>query len=113
METRLGWHLTHFGTGQVMRSVLLAAAFSVFAQTNDAAEPLTIKLWEHGAPGTPATKPKDEPVLLMTAPAANPTSTGAIILPGGGYAFLAMDHEGKQAAEWLNSIGVTAFVLKY
>src|SRR4029078_818685 len=39
--------------------------------------------------------------------------TAVIVLPGGGYGNLAMDHEGKQIAEWLNSQGITAFVLKY
>ena len=43
------------------------------------------------------------------------TATGAavVICPGGGYGMLADDHEGRQVAEWLNSLGVAAFVLKY
>jgi acetyl esterase/lipase len=36
-----------------------------------------------------------------------------VICPGGGYAGLAMDHEGKQVAEFFNSIGVSAFILQY
>jgi len=36
-----------------------------------------------------------------------------IICPGGGYWGIAIDHEGKQIAEWFNSFGVSAFVLKY
>jgi acetyl esterase/lipase len=36
-----------------------------------------------------------------------------IVCPGGGYSGLSMDKEGDQIAKWLNSIGVTAFVLKY
>jgi acetyl esterase/lipase len=36
-----------------------------------------------------------------------------VICPGGGYWGIAIDHEGKQTAEWLNSIGISAFVLKY
>lgn len=39
--------------------------------------------------------------------------TAIIICPGGGYSNLAIAHEGEQVAHWLNSIGVTAFVLKY
>jgi len=35
-----------------------------------------------------------------------------VVLPGGGYGFLA-SHEGPTVAEWLNTLGVTAFVLKY
>jgi len=36
-----------------------------------------------------------------------------VVCPGGGYGHLASDHEGQQVARWLNSIGVTAAVLKY
>lgn len=45
-----------------------------------------------------------------------PGKTGipaVIIAPGGGYSILAWDLEGTEIAEWLNSIGVSAFVLKY
>jgi acetyl esterase/lipase len=35
------------------------------------------------------------------------------VCPGGGYAHLAMDHEGVQVAAWLNKLGISAFVLKY
>jgi acetyl esterase/lipase len=36
-----------------------------------------------------------------------------LIFPGGGYRILAWNKEGTEVAEWLNSIGVTAFVVKY
>ncbi len=36
-----------------------------------------------------------------------------IVCPGGGYSGLSMDKEGDQIARWLNSLGVTSFVLKY
>lgn len=36
-----------------------------------------------------------------------------VICPGGGYAGLAILHEGEQFAKWLNGQGITAFVLKY
>lgn len=36
-----------------------------------------------------------------------------IICPGGGYSILAIDHEGYQVAQWLQSIGVAGIVLKY
>ncbi|MDA7918348.1 alpha/beta hydrolase [Mariniblastus sp.] len=41
------------------------------------------------------------------------TGCGVIICPGGSYNVLAWQHEGVQLAEWFNSIGVTAFILKY
>jgi len=39
--------------------------------------------------------------------------TAVILFPGGGYSHLAMYKEGQKVAEWLNSLGITAFVLKY
>ena len=46
------------------------------------------------------------PVKTQNAPAI-------IVCPGGGYRKLAYDKEGEEIAEWLNTIGVHAFVLKY
>ncbi|WP_173969109.1 prolyl oligopeptidase family serine peptidase [Flavobacterium bizetiae] len=39
--------------------------------------------------------------------------TSVIICPGGGYGMLAINKEGYKVAEWFNSLGITAFVLKY
>lgn len=43
----------------------------------------------------------------------NANGTAVIVCPGGGYSHLAFKKEGLNVAEWLNSIGVAAFVLKY
>src|SRR5947208_10225333 len=37
----------------------------------------------------------------------------AVVCPGGAYVQLAMNHEGRQVASYLNSMGIAAFVLKY
>ncbi len=50
---------------------------------------------------------------MYPAPAENATGTAVIICPGGGYWGIAIAHEGAEVAKWLNSLGVTAFVLKY
>jgi acetyl esterase/lipase len=72
-----------------------------------------IPLWKDGAPGAP-TKPQDEPVLfLYRPPAERATKAAVIVCPGGGYGHLSMEKEGSKIAEWLNSFGVTAFVLRY
>jgi acetyl esterase/lipase len=41
------------------------------------------------------------------------TRSAMIVCPGGGYWNLAIDKEGEEVAEWLQSIGVTGVVLKY
>lgn len=46
-------------------------------------------------------------------PKEKDTGTTVLVIPGGGYNILAMDLEGTEVCEWLNSIGVTAVLLKY
>ncbi|MGH9630597.1 MAG: alpha/beta hydrolase [Bryobacteraceae bacterium] len=79
-----------------------------------AAEPKTELLWPDGAPGAKGEEDRDKPSLtIYLADKAKATGTGIVVCPGGGYVNLAMDHEGKQIAEWLNNLGISAFVLKY
>jgi acetyl esterase/lipase len=107
---------------------------SVLALTSSltAAEPSRFAVWPGDAPGEKGdvgeekTLPPqgDRPVERITNvtrpdiavyPAPEDQNTGAAVLvcPGGGYNILAWDLEGVEVAEWLNSIGVSAFVLKY
>jgi acetyl esterase/lipase len=52
-------------------------------------------------------------VTVYQPPQKNRNGAAVVVCPGGGYNILAWDLEGTEVAEWLNSIGVTAFVLKY
>src|SRR6266568_1094320 len=71
-------------------------------------------LWPGGAPGAQGTEDVDKPTLTpYLVPAGHGTATAVIVCPGGGYQHLAMDKEGDQIARWLNSLGVSAFVLQY
>lgn len=72
-----------------------------------------IMLWPEGAPAAKGTTDKDQPSITVFVPEERANGTAVLICPGGGYAMEAMDKEGYQVAEWLNSLGVTAFVLKY
>ena len=97
-----------------------------------AATPNEVRLWPNGAPGSEGKTAaevveapnKDHGYLKVTSvhqpsltvflpPADKATGAGMIIAPGGGHAFLNFDQEGTYVAEYLNSIGVAAFVLKY
>ncbi len=96
----------------------------------------TIKLWPNGAPGAqpnPApevdtTKPTDNLIagkpLIRLGNVSSPTltlypvkgkSTGAAVLvfPGGGYQILAIDLEGTEVCDWLNSAGIACLLVKY
>jgi acetyl esterase/lipase len=71
-------------------------------------------LWPNGAPGAKGTADADKPTLhVWLPPDDQAVGTGIVICPGGGYANLAMGHEGADIAKWLNSLGVAAFVLQY
>lgn len=52
-------------------------------------------------------------LTIYPAPADKATGTAVIVAPGGGYVLLAIDKEGYDVAQWLNSFGVTGIVLKY
>ena len=102
-----------------------------------AADHLTIPLWPNGAPGEKATAeaerdtstPNDgavagRPVIrlsnvtvpnitLYLAPKEKNTGAAVLVFPGGGYRILAYDLEGTEICDWLNSIGVTAVLVKY
>jgi acetyl esterase/lipase len=71
-------------------------------------------LWPNGAPGALGNDDGDRPTLTaFPAPAGKGVGTAVIVCPGGGYVGLAVEKEGTQFAQWFNSLGVTAFVLKY
>lgn len=104
-------------------------------QTALAQEHVEVEIWPNGLPAdaaefdaekakelTAATKvhPRghilfvDTPTLTVyQAPEESANGAAVVICPGGGYQVLAWQHEGIELAEWFNSIGVTAFVLKY
>jgi acetyl esterase/lipase len=109
-------------------AVFFVYAAGAFAIKNGEALPL----WANGAPGSEAMSSKSEvvatgkpgdsthlssihnPSILVYLPAKD-RATGAamIVAPGGGHRFLSIDTEGTNVAEWLNSVGIAAFVLKY
>jgi acetyl esterase/lipase len=120
-------HSTPMMTTQVGVTILLAAATAAVAQTPDPT-PRTytsnavdtahgdrafVLLWPDGAPGAVGTEPEDKPKLTLYPVPARASGTAVVVCPGGGYRTLASDHEGRQVAEWLNTLGVSAFVLQY
>jgi len=73
-----------------------------------------IALWPSGAPGALGTADADVPAITVYLPRTMNAGTPAVIVcPGGGYQNLASNHEGRQVASYLNSLGIAAFVLRY
>jgi len=119
------------------RMLTLALAFMTFSPIARAQQPEAIPLWPHGAPGesplpqaeadTSGTKGAlvagrsvirlgnvSSPTLAVyRPPAGKNTGAAVLVFPGGGYSILALDLEGSEVCEWLNTIGVTGVLVKY
>lgn len=79
-----------------------------------AAQPKVELLWPGGAPGAKGQAEGDKPTLTIYLPPADKANGAAVVIcPGGGYGHLAMDHEGHQIGQWLNSFGVAGFIVSY
>jgi acetyl esterase/lipase len=125
-----------------MKSRGLAVVFIVltfaFVAAVTACAQTVIPLWPHGTPEPPqtaapqqdVTKPGDalisghriaritnvtQPTLTIYPPTPNAGNNGAaaLVFPGGGYVRLAWTGEGIDACRWVNSIGMTCFLVKY
>ena len=85
-----------------------------------------IHLWENGAPGFE--ERKDEPeqahdywvrnvhnpsITVFSPPSGMANGCAIVVAPGGGFRELVYNEEGKGAAEFLQTLGITVFVLKY
>ncbi len=53
------------------------------------------------------------PTITVYSPRGTNTGVAMVVCPGGGYQVLAMDIEGTEICDWLNSRGITAVLLKY
>jgi len=52
------------------------------------------------------------PTLTVFRP-SNPDGSAIVVIPGGDYTEIALDREGFEVARWLNTFGITSFVLTY
>jgi len=96
------------------RSAFLVLFMILASGVSLAATHPVVRLWSGAAPGALGDRPEDVPTLTIYLPdPAKAVRTGVVVCPGGGYVHLAMQKEGTDIAEWLNSIGIAAFVLKY
>ena len=120
-------------------AALVGGSASLFAQ-KPAWQPgpghLTLPLWPNGAPGAApnpmpevdTTTAKDNliagkpiirlgnvssPILTLYTPRDKNTGAAVVVFPGGGYHILAIDLEGTDVGDWLNSAGITCVLVKY
>ncbi len=117
-----------------LRFIMLLLLAGVLWSSAEAAEkPLTLNVWPDKAPGEQGDIGEEKvlpqrkgartverltnvsrPTITVFRPAKEKNTGAAVLIcPGGGYQILAWDLEGTEVAQWLNTIGVTAVVLKY
>lgn len=100
-------------------SILLSVATMLSAQNT-----FELPLWPNGAPNSNGLAGTEEDLeggrvanvitpSITVYKANRPNGTAIIMCPGGGYARLAMNHEGHDMAPWFNAQGITYIVLKY
>ena len=113
-----------------MIRAIIAIGFLTIASNAIAQAPEEIRLWSGKPPGSENwTRPEvittspagdrtisnvsDPIVTVFLPPQAAATGTAVVIAPGGALRVLGWDNEGVKAAQWLNSKGIAALVLKY
>ena len=120
-------------------TAMMLLSVSLFAQKpawQPAPGHLSLNLWPQGAPGAvtnsaaevDTTTAKDHliagkpvirlgnvstPSLTVYAPKEKNTGAAIVVFPGGGYHILAIDLEGTEVCDWLNSAGITCVLVKY
>lgn len=105
---------------------LAALTISCLALPLFAAAQQIIPLWKNGAPGFESRR--DEPeqhkdwwyknihnpsLTVYLPPAGKANGTAVVVAAGGGHRELVFNPEGVEPAQYLASLGVTAFALKY
>ena len=120
-------------------AIITLLSVSLFAQ-KAAWEParghVRLNLWPHGAPGAaPSSAPEVDtttatdklvagkpvlrlgnvsvPTLTVYSPKGKNTGAAIVVFPGGSYHILALDLEGTEVCDWLNSVGITCVLVKY
>jgi acetyl esterase/lipase len=125
---------------EILLAAVTAISSTVLAQPSGyppSPDHLAIPVWPGLAPGAPTNLPPEvdtntakdgliagRPIIRLTNVVA-PTLTlykakdvtgprpAIVVFPGGGYRILAIDLEGTEVCDWLNSAGITCVLLKY
>jgi len=122
--------MAHFN--KILLSLFSLSPFVFFLSPSSYSQPMkTLTLWPASIPSETRSKAADlissdhsgqvtrisavtDPVIDVFEPdGGSRNGIGIIICPGGGYQILAYDLEGTEVAAWLNSLGITAFLLHY
>src|SRR4051812_27704114 len=106
--------------------LLIAFVCALSSRALSAADPQVIELWPEGVPDLKANASAEKTdghgrywnihhpsLTVYPAPAEKANGTGVVLASGGSYQRVAIGLNGGGLTQWLNSLGVTVFVLKY
>jgi acetyl esterase/lipase len=136
---RVDWEIQFMKKNALVFFAAAAVSASLWAQPSGwppAPGHLTLPVWPGAAPGVQANPPAESatidpkgnliagkpvvrvanvstPTLTLYAPKGKSTDAAVVVFPGGGYNILAIDLEGTEVCDWLNSAGVTCVLFKY
>ena len=124
---------------EILLAAVTALSSTVLAQPSGwppSPDHLTLPVWPGVAPGAPSNLPPEvnsntakdpliagrrivrltnvvTPTLTLYKPTVKSNGAAVVVFPGGGYKILAIDLEGTEVCDWLNSAGITCVLLKY
>src|SRR5664279_3829695 len=124
---------------EILLAAVTALSSTVLAQPSGwppSPNHLTLPVWPGVAPGAPSNLPPEvdsntakdpliagrpivrltnvvTPTLTLYKPKGKSNGAAVVVFPGGGYRILAIDLEGTEVCEWLNSAGITCVLVKY
>jgi acetyl esterase/lipase len=129
------WQVVGAHRGRLARGLTILAIALICSTAFAARRGEEIKLWPTGAPGSEGVtaqevfKPPANPkfpelpsnftvthypsIYVFLPPKEKANGVAMVVAPGGGHTQLVIDKEGWEIADWLNSMGIAAFVLKY
>jgi acetyl esterase/lipase len=120
----------------ILLAAVVGTSTCLFAQWPPAPGHTTLNIWPQAAPGAqPNPAPEADtttakenlvagkpvirlgnvstPTLTLYSPTGKNTGAAVVVFPGGSYRILAIDLEGTEVCDWLNSVGITCVLLKY
>ena len=97
---------------KIMKSIITLSLLAV-CMSASAQQTIEMNLWGNGAPNSNGDSTDSAKIRIFLPDVKKATGRAVVICPGGGYAHLAMDHEGYDWAPFFNKMGIAAIVLKY
>jgi len=96
-----------------VKEIVFSMVLATMSVSAAAQQTFDVDLWQGKTPNSNGDVTDTARVRVFLPEAKRATGRAVVICPGGGYEYLAMDHEGYEWAPFFNDMGIAAIVLKY